>query len=90
MDAQKIASAARTIIDAESALKWLKEFGQQINGSQFDTAGCATACSGHIEAQRYLTTVLRDECLSIVEAAKMRCEKDIAAAQNAIRVEVDL
>lgn len=90
MDAQKIASAARTIIEAESALKWLKDFGQQISGPQFDTAGCATACSGHTEAQRYLTTVLRDECLSIVKAAKMRCEKDIAAAQSIITLEVGL
>ncbi len=94
MDAQKISEAAGTIKKVEKAENWfrriLNEDEDRRRGVVAETVGNATHFEGHGEAKYYLRLAMDQYRESIIETAAEMAHGDKVAAQNTIRVEVEL
>lgn len=94
MRTTRIAIAVKEIERNEAALKWLEEYGVQLNGRDRDSIGIsvhpnfAGSCFGAKEAGEVLASFIRLDIAETVQTAIRNCRNTIELETDAIRAEV--
>ena len=96
MNTTRIAVAVKEIERNEVALKWLLEYGVQLNGRDRDRIGVsvnptfAGSCPGAKEAADILASFMRLDIAATVETAIRNCRNTIELEREAIRAALDV